>query len=257
MRRGPVLVLGLGRRHLPEPQPHQRRAPGHRLRVRCRPHLRHGSPPDGRAPHAERCGGDRGRHPRAARPGAGVRGDRGRPRRQDHRLPREGRRPARPCPATTTRVLASMGNYVFNTTTLVDIVTPGPPSSDGQGSRRRRHPGAHGERGGAPVRLLDQRDPRAGGATSAATGATSGRSTPTTGPTWTCWARCRRSACTTRSGRSTASSSRCRRPSSATAATARAASVDNSLICTGSIVSGGRVERSIVGPDVRIETGAR
>ena len=25
MRRGPLLVLGLGRRHLPEPQPHQRR----------------------------------------------------------------------------------------------------------------------------------------------------------------------------------------------------------------------------------------
>ena len=35
-----------------------------------------------------------------------------------------------------------------------------------------------------------------------------------------------------------------------------AASVDNSLLCTGSIVSGGRVERSIIGPDVRIEAGA-
>ena len=35
------------------------------------------------------------------------------------------------------------------------------------------------------------------------------------------------------------------------------ASVEDSLICTGSIVSGGRVERSIVGPDVRIETGAK
>jgi glucose-1-phosphate adenylyltransferase len=35
-----------------------------------------------------------------------------------------------------------------------------------------------------------------------------------------------------------------------------AASVDNSLICTGAIVSGARVERSIVGPDVRIESGS-
>ena len=35
-----------------------------------------------------------------------------------------------------------------------------------------------------------------------------------------------------------------------------AASIDNSLICTGGIVSGARVERSIVGPDVRIESGS-
>ena len=35
-----------------------------------------------------------------------------------------------------------------------------------------------------------------------------------------------------------------------------AASVDNSLLCTGAIVSGGIVGRSIIGSDVRIEAGA-
>ena len=43
MRRGPVLVPGLGRRDLPEPQPAARRAARHRDRVRRRPHLPHGS----------------------------------------------------------------------------------------------------------------------------------------------------------------------------------------------------------------------
>jgi glucose-1-phosphate adenylyltransferase len=35
-----------------------------------------------------------------------------------------------------------------------------------------------------------------------------------------------------------------------------AATVDNSLLCTGAIVSGAQVGRSIIGPDVRIEAGA-
>ena len=50
MRRGPVLVPGLGRRDLPEPQPDPRREPRHRLRVRRRPHLPDGPAPDGRPP---------------------------------------------------------------------------------------------------------------------------------------------------------------------------------------------------------------
>jgi glucose-1-phosphate adenylyltransferase len=97
-------------------------------------------------------------------------------------------------PGDDTRVLASMGNYVFTTSTLVDVVTPS-SSSPAASSRARR-------------------------STSGATGAMSGRSTPTTGPTWTCSARCRRSASTTPSGRCTACSCPSRRPSSASAATA-------------------------------------
>ena len=45
-----VLVPGLGRRDLPEPQPDPRREPRPRLRVRRRPHLPDGSAADGRPP---------------------------------------------------------------------------------------------------------------------------------------------------------------------------------------------------------------
>ena len=137
--------------------------PGHRVRVRRRPHLRHGSPADGRAPRAERCGGDRGGHPRAPRPGAGVRGDRGRPHRQDPRLPREGRRPAdharrrHPRPGVDGQLRVRHEDARRHRDAgVVEI--------GGQGPRGRRHPRAHGQRGGPPLRLLDQRDPRAGGA---------------------------------------------------------------------------------------------
>ena len=47
----PALVLGLGRRDLPEPQPAPRRAPRLRGRLRRRPHLPHGPAPDGRPAH--------------------------------------------------------------------------------------------------------------------------------------------------------------------------------------------------------------
>ena len=49
-----ALVRGLGRRHLPEPQPALRRAARHRDRVRRRPHLPHGPAADGRPAHRER-----------------------------------------------------------------------------------------------------------------------------------------------------------------------------------------------------------
>ena len=111
----------------------------------------------------------------------------------------------------------------------------------GEGPRRRRHPRAHGQRGRPHLRLLDQRDPRAGGARAGLLARRRDARRVLLGQHGPARRRCRRSASTTPSGRSTASSSRCRRPSSATAATARAASVDNSLLCTGAIVSGGVV----------------
>ena len=50
-----ALVLGLGRRDLPEPQPDPRRAARPRRRVRRRPHLPHGPAPDARPAHRDRA----------------------------------------------------------------------------------------------------------------------------------------------------------------------------------------------------------
>ena len=86
-------------------------------------------------------------------------------------------------PGDDKRCLASMGNYVFDTATLIDVVTPRDDAL--HRPRRPRHPGAHrvtawptcttSPRTSCPVRTT----------VSAATGATSGRSTPTTRRTWT------------------------------------------------------------------------
>ena len=67
-------------------------------------------------------------------------------------------------PGDDTRVLASMGNYVFTTSTLVDVVTPSTVEPGGHRPRRRRDPGADRQRRRPHVRLLDQRHPRPGGA---------------------------------------------------------------------------------------------
>ena len=123
----PALVRGLGRRHLPELQPAQRRAPGLRDRLRRGPHLPDGPAADGRAAHRERRGRDRRRAPRADRPGRPVRRDRdGAGRALDRRLPREaeGREgPARRRPTWSTRRWAT---------------TSSPPTRSSRRSRRTR-----------------------------------------------------------------------------------------------------------------------
>ena len=59
-----ALVLGLGRRHPAEPQPHLRRAARHHRRRRRRPRVPHGLQPDDRGAH--RIGRRRRRSPRSA-----------------------------------------------------------------------------------------------------------------------------------------------------------------------------------------------
>ena len=92
-----ALVLGVGRRDLPEPQPAQRRAAGPRGGVRRRPHLPDGSAADARPAHRDRRGRDRRRAARAAVAGRPVRrrrGGAGRP--HHHRVPREAEGRGRP-----------------------------------------------------------------------------------------------------------------------------------------------------------------
>ena len=95
----PALVRRLGRRHLPEPQPDQRREAGLRHRLRRGPHLPDGPEADGGPAHRLGRRGHRGRHPPAqvdVRPVRRHRRRRGRP--ADQRVPGEahrGRRPAR------------------------------------------------------------------------------------------------------------------------------------------------------------------
>ena len=86
----PALVPGLGRRHLPEPQPAARRAAGHRRRLRRRSHLPHGPRADGAPAHRVRRRRDGGGAARPARAGRPVRRHRdGGRRAHDHRLSRE------------------------------------------------------------------------------------------------------------------------------------------------------------------------
>ena len=86
-------------------------------------------------------------------------------------------------PGDDTRCLASMGNYVFDTQTLIDVVTPRDDTV--HRPRRPRDPGADRAGRGPRVRLLARTSCPARTTASAATGATSGRSTRTTTPTWT------------------------------------------------------------------------
>ena len=76
-------------------------------------------------------------------------------------------------PGDDSRCLASMGNYVFDTETLIEIVTP--TRRHLHRHRRSRHPRAHPCRRRPRLRLLDQRGARPGRARAAATGATSAR----------------------------------------------------------------------------------
>ena len=100
---GAPVVRRLGRRHLPEPQPGQRRGPGVHPRVRGRPHLPDGPPPDARAAHRHRGRRDGGRDPGAALAGRPARGHRPGRGHQDRQLQGEARRGARACPTPPTR----------------------------------------------------------------------------------------------------------------------------------------------------------
>ena len=252
-----AVVLGFGRRDLPEPQPDLRRAPRHRLRLRRRSHLPHGSPPDGRAPRRVGRRRDRRGHPGVGRGGDAVRRHRSRRRTARSSSSTRSRRCRRTMPGDPTRALASMGNYVFSTDVAGRHRDAEGRRRRPEGHRRRRDPRAH--RGGCrpPLRLLDERHPRARPSTSAATGATSGRSTPTTRPTWTCSPRCRTSASTTPSGPSTASSCRSRRPSWPTARSRPAGAGVEQPDVPGSIVSGALVDGSVLGHDVFVDTDAK
>ncbi len=155
---GAAVVQRLGRRHLPEPQPHQRREARPRLRVRRRPHLPHGPPPDGRGP--SRDGGRRdGRgHPGTAPRRPRVRHHRGRRRRPHLALPREagraatdaGRRHPGPGLDGELRVHHRRPRRRRHPDRLVGH----------DRHRRRRDPGPHRGRGRPPLRLLHQRHPR-------------------------------------------------------------------------------------------------
>ncbi len=157
----PVLVQRLGGRDLPEPQPHLRRAPRLRLRLRRRPHLPHGPAADGRAPHRLRLWRHRRGDPGVDRGGARVRRDRGRRVRPHRRLPREGRRSADD--ARRPDALPRLDGQLR--LRHEDADRGGDPARrrlDPDRPRRRRHPGTVGPGARAGLRLLAQRDSGAG-----------------------------------------------------------------------------------------------
>ncbi len=153
------------------------------VRVRCRPHLPHGSAPDGRGAHATTMPASPSRRSRcrstrhaisASSRSTTTAGSSRSTRRSTTR---------RRCRATTTLCLASMGNYVFNTETLIDIVTPGTNQYTDLGGDVIPALTACGRRPG--LRLLEEHDSRPGRSRARATGATSARSTRSSTPTWT------------------------------------------------------------------------
>ena len=89
-----------------------------------RPRLPHGLLADGPAAHRDRCRSDRRRHPPADLPRRPVRRDRGRPQ-GPPRIDafREKPKDALGLPDSPDEVLASMGNYVFDASVLIDAVT--------------------------------------------------------------------------------------------------------------------------------------
>ena len=78
--------------------------------------------PDDRGARRERRGRDGRRDPGAAGRGAGVRLHRRRPVGAHHGVRREARRPASAWRTTRTVTFASMGNYVFTTEVLLDVL---------------------------------------------------------------------------------------------------------------------------------------
>ena len=86
-------------------------------------------------------------------------------------------------PGDDTRCLASMGNYVFDTKTLIEIVTPRDDTYTDLGGAR--HPGADPRRRRPRLRLLDERRARPGRARAGLLARRRHASTPTTRRTWT------------------------------------------------------------------------
>ena len=116
-----------------------RREARHRRRRRRRPRVPHGLQPDDRGAHRLGRAGDRRRDPPADRARRPVRRHRGRPAttRRASRAFRE--KPTDPIglPDSPNEVLASMGNYVFDADALIDAVHP-----------RRRAPDSNHDMGG-------------------------------------------------------------------------------------------------------------
>ena len=115
----PLLVPRLGRRDLPEPEPDRRRAPGARVRVRRGPHLPDGPAPDGRAARRVRAVAAILVPREQSRDFGVIEAD------EQGRIIRFHEKSEEPpsMPGDPTRCLASMGNYVFETQALIDIVT--------------------------------------------------------------------------------------------------------------------------------------
>ena len=186
---GPAVVRGLGRRHLPEPQHRRRRAARLHLRVRRRPHLPHGSPPDARAAPRHRGRRHRGRHPGARGPGRPVRRDRARARappiRSFQEKPAVAVRPARR-PRPGLRVDGQL--HLHAPTCCSTPCTPTPPTPTpattwaATWSRCWSTP-AWPTSTTSPTTRCRGRPTGTGG-----TGGTWERSTATTRPTWT-WSR--------------------------------------------------------------------
>ena len=89
-------------------------------------------------------------------------------------------------PGDATRCLASMGNYVFNTKTLIDIVTPAGEDDQYTDIGGAHHPRAHRCRRGACVRLLQEHRARPGRAREGLLARRRHASTRTSTRTWTC-----------------------------------------------------------------------
>ena len=119
-------------------------------------------------------------------------------------LPREGAKTRRRCPATRDMCLASMGNYVFRTDTLMRELDEDAGRRRVDARLRARHPAAHGARRAARSSPTTSRPTscRARTSTTAATGATSGRSTRTGRRRWISSRSTRSSTSTTCAGRS-------------------------------------------------------
>ena len=158
----PVLVPRLGRRHLPERQPDRRRAARPRVRVRCRPHLPHGPTSHGRAARRVGRGRDGRGDPGSARAGASEFGVI--EAEADGRILRfhEKVDDPPPMPGDPTRCLASMGNYVFETQALIDIVTAAGTDQRPTDIGGDVIPALTGGGRRAALRLLHERHPGAG-----------------------------------------------------------------------------------------------
>ena len=213
----PALVRRLGRRHLPELQPAQRRAARLRDRLRRRPHLPHGPAPDGRAAHRERRRRDGRRAARAARPGRPVRRDRDRRRTGAGSAAfREKPRDAVGLPDAPDQVFASMGNYVFTRGRAAQASS----REDAQDETSKHDVGGNlipmlVERGeAAGLRLHRQRGAGRDGARAGLLARRGDARRVLGGPHGPHLDRPRCSTSTTASGRSSPGTTRCRRPSS-------------------------------------------